>query len=49
MSNMEITREIRKTLREIKKKYGQVSVSWIRYKFHISFDEAQKILKGFEK
>jgi len=44
---MELTKEIRKKLREMKKLYGNVSVSWIQYKYHVSFKEAERIREEF--
>lgn len=44
---MQITKEIRRTINEIKKRHGQVSESWLQYKYKISFKEAEKVLKEF--
>jgi len=35
-------------MNEIKKKYGQISPTWLQYKYKISFKEAEKVLKEFD-
>jgi len=44
---MKITKEIRKNLNEIKKLYGNVSVSWIQYKYKLLFEDAKKVRNAF--
>lgn len=46
---MELTKPMKKTLNEIKKKFGRVSTPWIQYKYHVSFKEAEMLLKKYER
>ena len=46
---MKISNEMLKTMKEIYKRYGCVSRSWIQYKYHLSFDLAEETKKEFEK
>jgi hypothetical protein len=46
---MKISPQMLKTFKDIYKRYGCVSISWIQYKYHVSYDEAKKTRKEFEK
>lgn len=47
MTTPAISKEIMRALKIVKKLHGQVSISWIQYKFKVSFKEAEKILGEF--
>lgn len=47
MKTSALSKEIMRALKIVKKLHGQVSVSWIQYKFKVSFKEAERILGEF--
>ncbi len=40
----EITKDIRKTFFEIKRTYGKVSIPWVQFKFHVTYEEAENMI-----
>lgn len=47
ISSNQLSKEIMRAIKIVKKLHGQVSISWIQYKFKLSFKEAEKILGEF--
>ena len=43
---MEITKDIRKRLCEINRIYGKVSVPWVQFKFHVTYEEAENMIQS---
>jgi hypothetical protein len=42
---MEITKDIRKKFFEIKRTYGKVSIPWVQFKFHVTYEEAENMIQ----
>lgn len=44
---MIITKELLKAMKAIQKKYGNVSASYLQYKYRVSFKEAERLRGEF--
>lgn len=41
---MEITKDIRKIFFDMKRLYGKVSIPWVQFKFHVTYEEAKNMI-----